>query len=76
VPSLDEIFNSRKRTFFVQGEPKGLWHVESEEHCEYMLCGYFISVDAAKVKIQNNWGPRKCSDCWMLLERQRRTVFQ
>ena len=74
MPSLAQILSDRKRTFFVQAEPKGLWHVESDEHCEYMLCGYFISVDAAKVKIQSNWGPRKCSDCWMLLERQKRIV--
>lgn len=70
------ILNPRKQTFFIQAEPKGQWHVESEEHCEYMLCGLWIGVEGSKVKIQNSWGPTKCPDCWIIYERQRRTVFQ
>ena len=76
MPSLAQILQDRKRDFFIQEVAKGPWHVESEEHCEVMLCGYVISVDAPKAKIQNSWGPIKCPDCWMLYERKRRTVFQ
>lgn len=50
--------------------------MESEEDCEVMLCGKFISVDMASIKVASSWGPLKCSDCWIILERMRRTVFQ
>ena len=76
MPSLAEVISGRQQDFFIQDKPKGYWHVESEEHCEYMLCGYFISVEQMGVKIQNSWGPSKCPDCWMLYERRRRTVFK
>jgi hypothetical protein len=58
-------------SFFVQDEPKGMWHAESDEHCEVMLCGKIILVDS-HARIQSNWGPRRCPDCWMRLEELRR----
>ena len=69
------IINPRKQDFFVQEKPKEPWHVESEENCEYMLCGLFISVEVS-ARVSANGGPLKCADCWMRLERKRRTVFQ
>ncbi len=69
------IINPRKQDFWVQEKSKLPWHVESEENCEMMLCGYFISVDAS-TQVSNTGGPLKCPDCWMILERMRRTVFQ
>ena len=53
--------------FFVQPKEKELWHVESDENCEVMLCGLYISVDW-DARISQRWGPRKCPDCWMRLE--------
>lgn len=59
-----------KRRYFVQAKSGEAWHCESEEHCEYMLCGYFISVNTETSKIQGRWGTKKCPDCWMLLKRE------
>jgi hypothetical protein len=69
------IINPRKQDFYVQQKSKDVWHVESEEDCERMLCGHFISVNES-VKVSATGGPLKCPDCWMILERARRTVFQ
>jgi hypothetical protein len=69
------ILTPRRRDFFVQEKAKDSWHVESEEDCERMLCGYFISVDTS-ARVSATGGPLKCPDCWMILERNRRTVFQ
>lgn len=69
------IINPRKQDFFVQEKPKDQWHIESDENCEVMLCGYFISVDSS-ARVSAHGGPLKCPDCWMILERKRRTVFQ
>jgi hypothetical protein len=55
------------RHFFIQAAARGPWHVESDEDCEVMLCGAVILV-TSRARIQNNWGPRKCPDCWMRLE--------
>ena len=56
--------------YFIQEYPRDVWHVESRGHCEYMLCGKFISVDAAQVRIQQRWGPKKCFDCYVIYKRR------
>ncbi len=58
--------------FYVQETRRGLWHVESDEHCEYMLCGLYISVDATSANIAVSPGSRQCADCWILLDMQHR----
>ena len=58
--------------FFVQAHAKEPWHVETDDNCEIMLCGKFISVDLASSKVQGSWGQRKCADCWMKLETTRK----
>lgn len=58
--------------FYVQSGAKEPWHVESDEHCEVMLCGLVVSVDSPTVRIQTSWGIRKCPDCWIEWERLRR----
>lgn len=60
---------SEKIDFFVQESPREPWHVETREHCEYMLCGKFISVDAAQSRVQYRWGPKKCFDCYVIYHR-------
>lgn len=57
-----------KVRFFIQARPREAWHVETDEDCELMLCGYRISVNSELSKIQYRWGPRKCPDCWLLLK--------
>jgi hypothetical protein len=57
------------RRFFVQARSLEAWHCESEADCEEMLCGYRISVDLETTKVQSRWGPRKCPDCWIILQR-------
>lgn len=59
-----------RQFFFIQETPRGQWHVESDENCEVMLCGRVVSVDASFVKIQYRWGPKKCSDCFLLFGRR------
>lgn len=59
-----------KRRYFVQARPGEAWHVETDEDCEWMLCGYFISVEGEQQKIQGRWGVRKCPDCWLILRRE------
>lgn len=68
------IFSDAKQDFFIQKNPKEPWHVESEEDCERMLCGLFISVNGS-YRVASKWGQLKCPDCWMTYERRRRTVF-
>lgn len=58
--------------FYVQETRRGLWHVESDEHSEYMLCGLFISENSGSANIANNPGSRQCADCWILLDIQHR----
>lgn len=64
----------RKRaTFFIQEAPREPWHVESDENCELMLCGRFISVDLSTVRIRAGNAPSRalgCADCWMLLQKR------
>ncbi len=69
------IRSPRKQDFFVQEKAKDPWHIESEEDCEWMLCGLFVSVNS-NCRVSSTGGPIKCPDCWMILERTRRTVFQ
>lgn len=65
-----------RQEFFIQDSPKEAWHVESEDNCEIMLCGKFISVEKHGVRISASWGVLTCADCWMALERKQRTVFR
>jgi hypothetical protein len=58
--------------FWVQAEPKELWHMETDDNCEVMLCGVVISVDLKSSKVQASPGPRRCPDCWMEAEKLRR----
>jgi len=44
-----------------------MWHVETREDCELMLCGLLISIDV-NARVQTRWGPRRCPDCWYELE--------
>ncbi len=61
---------ARPRTrFYVQERPREAWHVESVGDCERMLCGRSIAVDARPSPlVQTRWGPRKCPECWILLQ--------
>lgn len=65
--ALLRTFGCQRQDFFIQQNPRDAWHVESREHCEYMLCGYYVSVEET-VKIRSTWGPRKCPDCWIKLQ--------
>lgn len=69
--SLDEWLEpgAKRRLFFIQETPRGEWHVESDEHCEYMLCGKFISVNA-DVRIKQSWGEKKCFTCFVRLKKR------
>lgn len=55
----------RDHFFFVQEDAKEMWHVETDDNCERMLCGKFISINSKTARIQSQWGPRRCPDCWM-----------
>ncbi len=59
----------RDRTpFFVQEEPRAVWHVESEDDPELMLCGARISVNSPKARIQHRWGTKPCLWCKNILD--------
>ena len=58
--------------FYVQAVRRALWHVESDEDCERMLCGLRISVDSGSANIATQPGSRICADCWILLGIQHR----
>ncbi len=61
---------ARPRTrFFVQERPREAWHVESADDCERMLCGKRVRVDGPAA-VQTRWGPRKCPECWIMLQRE------
>jgi len=49
--------------FFVQAEPRGVWHVETPEDPERMLCGVTISVDSQTAVISKSWGLKPCLWC-------------
>lgn len=55
--------------FFVQENPRGVWHVETPDDPERMLCGVIIPVDSASAKIQKRWGTKPCPWCSHLLEK-------
>lgn len=57
----------RREPFFVQETPRGLWHVETLDDPEEMLCGVVISVEGPFVKIQKRWGTKPCPWCEKLL---------
>lgn len=61
---FDHLLGRTRADFFIQEESRGIWHAESRDHCEIMLCGKFISVDA-NVRIQQRWGPKKCFGCYV-----------
>lgn len=54
--------------FFVQAEPRAVWHVESEADPEVMLCGERISVGSTTAKIQYRWGTKPCLWCKKILD--------
>jgi hypothetical protein len=58
---------STRDDFFVQEHSRAPWHVESEDDCERMLCGHWVSVDNASARVQTRWGPKRCPDCYVLL---------
>lgn len=53
--------------FFVQETPRGLWHVETPDDPDLMLCGMRIPVDGA-AKIQHRWGTKPCPWCKNILD--------
>ena len=57
-----------KEPFFVQKTPRGLWHVESLDDPEKMLCGEWIGVDESDVKVSKRWGLKPCPWCEKLLD--------
>lgn len=59
------------RLFYVQREPRSVWHVESSDDPELMLCGERISVDLDTVKVQIRPGPKFCLWCEEYLKRAR-----
>jgi len=64
---FESLFGGKRATFFIQESPRDPWHIESTEHCEYMLCGKFISVDL-NVRIRNGAAPSRslgCGVCWL-----------
>lgn len=48
--------------FYVQANPREVWHVETPDDPEEMLCGLMISVDVS-VKIQRRSGKKPCLWC-------------
>lgn len=69
--SLDEWLEpgAKRRLFFVQEKPRAEWHVESDDNCEVMLCGYVIPVEA-DARIKYSWGEKKCLDCFIALKKR------
>lgn len=57
-----------RRPFFVQETPRSVWHVESEDDPEVMLCGETISVDSTASKVQGRWGTKPCLWCKRILD--------
>lgn len=66
---LADWISGKKRTslFWVQPRNREAWHIESDEHCEFMLCGLFISVDSAEARIRHAVPSQAvaCGECWM-----------
>lgn len=62
---------SKRRRFYVQEGPREPWHVETLDHCEIMLCAKLIPVDLESARVQSNWGPKKCPDCYLRLRAER-----
>jgi hypothetical protein len=58
----------RFEPFFVQENPRAVWHVETIDDPELMLCGMRISVDAMQAKVQRRWGTKPCLWCKKRLE--------
>jgi hypothetical protein len=54
--------------FFVQESPRAVWHVETPDDPERMLCGTMISVDAVASKVQKRWGTKPCLWCKRILD--------
>lgn len=51
-----------REPFFVQQEERGVWHVETPDDPEKMLCGITIDVEA-NVRISRRWGKKPCLWC-------------
>jgi hypothetical protein len=56
----------RVRPFFVQSHPRGLWHVETPDDPETVLCGEKISTES-DARIQHRWGTKPCPWCRKIL---------
>lgn len=58
--------------FFVQENPRGVWHVETPDNPERMLCGARIPIkegeEGDQVKIQRRWGTKPCLWCKKILD--------
>lgn len=69
---FDWLDSNQRADFFVQEAPREPWHVESDEHCEYMLCGKFISVDTPQSRIRTVQPSRTvaCPDCYIRLKKR------
>lgn len=52
-----------REPFFVQENPRAVWHVEKPDNPETMLCGAIIPVDSPQAKIQSRWGTKPCLWC-------------
>jgi len=53
---------SRAR-FYVQREPRAVWHVESDDDPEVMLCGEVISVELSNARVSHRVGLKPCLWC-------------
>lgn len=51
-----------REPFYVQENERGVWHVETPDDPETMLCKMTISVDAS-VKVQRRPGKKPCLWC-------------
>lgn len=54
--------------FFVQESDREMWHVETPDDPEEMLCGKKISVDLPSARVQKRFGVKPCPWCRHSLE--------
>lgn len=57
-----------REPFFVQETPRGVWHVETPDDPEKMLCGLTIPVNSNEAVIQRAWGLKPCLWCKRALD--------
>lgn len=58
-----------REPFWVQKNVRGVWHVETPDDPERMLCGEVIRVDDPHSKVQTRPGLKECPWCEHELER-------